>query len=111
MKTVVWILILAALGYLVYSLTLKPLTGELAEVRSLEKTFNLATDRYITSLRQAGEPGLTVIADPEFAERKVKEVRQRGAELLKSLREPKALARGQALQARIENFCKINQID
>jgi hypothetical protein len=110
-KAVVWILILAALGYLVYSLVLKPLTGELAEVRSLEKAFNRATDRYITALRQAGEPGLTVIADPEFAERKVKEVRQQTAELVKSLQEPKAVERARALQAKIENFCKINQID
>jgi hypothetical protein len=111
MKVLVWILILAALGYLVYSLALKPLTGELSGVRSLEKEFNRAADRYITSMRQAGEPGLTVIADPEFAERKVKEVRQRAAELLKSLREPKVKARARALQAKIDNFCRINQID
>jgi len=110
-KALVWILILAALGYLVYSLTLKPLAGELGQVRSLEKQFNRATDRYIVALRQAGEPGLTVIADPEFAERQVKAVRQRAAELLKSLQDPKAQARARALQAKIENFCKINQID
>ncbi|OGD20443.1 MAG: hypothetical protein A2W03_01875 [Candidatus Aminicenantes bacterium RBG_16_63_16] len=111
MKALVWILILAALGYLVYSLTLKPLAGELGDVRTLEKEFNRAADRYITSLRQAGEPGLTVIADPEFAERKVSDVRQQAAELLKSLQDPKALARARILQAKIENFCKINQID
>ena len=84
MKRVVWIVILGALGYFVYTLAIKPLSGELGEVRSLEKEFNRAADRYITSLRQAGEPGLTVIADPEFAERKVKDVRQQAAELLKS---------------------------
>lgn len=111
MKRVVWIVILGALGYFVYTLAIKPLSGELGEVRSLEKEFNRAADRYITSLRQAGEPGLTVIADPEFAERKVKDVRQQAAELLKSFQDPKALARARALQARIENFCKINQID
>jgi flagellar biosynthesis regulator FlbT len=110
-KTVVWILILAALGYLVYTLTLKPLAGEMGDVRTLEKEFNLDTDRYISSLRQAGEPGMPILSDPEFAERKVKEVRQRVAELLKSLREPKAQARARALQAKIDNFCKINQID
>jgi len=111
MKALVWILILAALGYLVYSLALKPLTGELSEVRSLEKAFNRAADRYITSMRQAGEPGLAVIADPEFAERQVREVRQRAVALLKTLREPKAQERVRTLQAKIENFCKINQID
>jgi hypothetical protein len=110
-KTLVWILILAAVGYLAYSVAVKPLAGELGEVRSLEKTFSHAVDRYITAMRQAGEPGLTVIADPEFAERKVKEMRQRAAELTNSLQEPKALARARALQAKIDNFCKINQID
>jgi hypothetical protein len=111
MKTIIWILILAAVGYLVYSYTLKPLAGELGDVRVLEKVFNRATDRYITSMRQAGEPGLTVIADPEFAERKVKEVRQQAVELVKTLHDPRAIARAQALQAKIDNFCKINQID
>lgn len=111
MKSVVWVLIFAAAGYLVYTLTLKPLAGELGEVRSLEKEFNRATDRYIASMRQGGEPGLAVIADPEFAERKVKEVRQKARELPKKLHDPKAIAHARALQAKIENFCKINQID
>jgi hypothetical protein len=110
-KSVIWILILGALGYFIYSTTLKPLTGELAEVRTLEKTFNHAADRYITSIRQAGEPGLTVIADPDFAERKVKEMRQLAGELFESLQEPKAKERARVLLAKIENFCKVNQID
>ena len=111
MKALIWIVILAAVGYVVYSYAVKPLAGELGAVRTLEKDFNRATDRYIASLRQAGEPGLAVIADPEFAERKVKEVRQRAAELLKSLQDPKAKARARLLQAKIENFCRINKID
>ncbi len=111
MKSVVWLLIFAAAGYLVYTLTLKPMAGELSEVRSLEKEFNRATDRYITSMRQAGEPGLAVIADPEFAERKVKEVLQKARELPKKLQDPRAIARARALEAKIENFCKLNKID
>ncbi len=111
MKNVVWILILAAAGYLAYSVALKPLAGELGEVRSLEKVYNQAVDRYITSMRQAGEPGLIVLADPEFAERKIREARTKADELVKSLREPRAIERAKALRAKIEDFCRTNQID
>jgi len=110
-KALVWILILGAIGYGVYTLALKPLSGELGEVRSLEKVYSRAADRYITSARQAGEPGLIVIADLDFAESKIKEARQKAGELVSSLREPKAQERARALLAKIENFCKINQID
>ncbi len=111
MKNLVWVLILAAAGYLVYTRAVKPLAGEFGAVRSQEKVFNQAVDRYLAAMRQAGEPGLTVIADPEFAERKVREARQRAAELVKSLRDPRAVARARALQAKIEEFCRVNRID
>lgn len=111
MKALVWLLILGALGYLAYTLAVKPVTGEEAAVRQLERVFNHAADRYITAIRQAGEPGLAVIADPDFAERKVKEVRQQVVDLLKSVQDPKARARALALQEKIETFCKTNAID
>lgn len=111
MKRIVWVLILAALGYVVYSATLKPISGEMRSVRSLEKEFNRSVDRYITSMRQAGEPGLTVIADPEFAERKVKDVRGEVEELMKNMQDQRAFDRARALHTKIQNFCRINQIE
>ena len=64
-------------------------------------------------MRQAGEPGLVVIADPEFAERQVSDVRQRTAELIKSLQDPKAIARARALLARYEDLwrARIDRLD
>lgn len=111
MKYIIWILILAALGYLVYTLAFKPVTGEMGAVRSLENEFNRSADRYIMSIRQAGEPGMPIIADPEFAERKVKDVREEVAELMKTMQNPKAFARARALYAKVQNFCKLNQIE
>jgi hypothetical protein len=111
MKFLVWVLILAALGYLVYSVTLKPVSGEVGTVRSLEREFNKSMDRYIAAIRQAGEPGMPILADPEFAERKVKDVRGEVEALLKNLQDPKARARATRLYAKIQNFCKVNQID
>jgi hypothetical protein len=111
MKFLVWILILAALGYLVYSVTLKPISGEMRTVRSLEKEYGRAADRYIASIRQAGEPGFAVIADPDFAERKVRDVRQKVEALMKNMQDSKAYARAKTLYAKIQNFCKLNQIE
>ena len=66
MKALVWILILGAIGYGVYTLALKPLTGELGEVRSLPEPQSLAAEsarlifsriRSICSLRSASSSG------------------------------------------------------
>jgi hypothetical protein len=111
MKWIAWILILAALGYLVYTLAFKPVTGELGAVRDLEREFTRSAERYLASLRQAGEPGMVVLADLEFAEKKVKDVRQQVIELMKNLKDPKAIARCWTLENKILEFCKRNQID
>jgi len=111
MKHFVWFVVLGALAYLFYSSAVKPASGEMGAVQSLEKAFNRSTDRYISAIRQAGEPGMVVLADPDFAERKVREVRQRVLDLMKNMRDEKALERAQALYAKIQDFCKLNQIE
>lgn len=111
MKRLTWLIILGVIAYLGYSNFVRTVSSEEAQVRDLEREFRRATDRYISSMRQAGEPGLVILADPETAERMVKEVRPKLIELMKTLTEEKAVARAQELENQILTFYKRNQID
>lgn len=111
MRKLVWLLILAVAGFLVYTYYFKSATEEEQQVRALEKEFNRAVDRYITAMREVAEPGVVVIADPEFAANKVKEVRDKVTELIKTLKEQKSIQRARELETRIRDFCRKNEID
>ena len=111
MKRLAWLLVLGGLAYLGYRHFVQTGSSEVAQVRSLEKEFRRATDRYITSMRQAGEPGLVILADPEAAERMVKEIRPKLQELKKTLTEEKAIARAQELENKVLTFFERHQID
>ena len=111
MKRLIWLLVLGGLVYLGYRHFVLTGSSEVAQVRSLEKEFRRATDRYITSMRQAGEPGLVILADPETAERMVKDVRPKLQELMKTLTEEKAIARAKELESQVLTFFERQQID
>lgn len=111
MKRLIWLLILGALAYLGYTCFVRTVSSEEAQVRELERQFRRATDRYISSMRQAGEPGLVILADPETAEKMLKDVRPRLQELMKRLTEEKAIARAQKLEDQILTFYRRHQID
>ncbi len=111
MKRLVWLVILGALGYLAYTQYVRTTSGEIAQVRHMEKEFNRAADRFISSMRGAGEPGLVVLAEPEKAEKMVKDVRVRLLELMKTLTEEKAIARARQLEERILTFFERHEID
>ena len=111
MKRLVWLIALGVLVYLGYSYFVKTISPEEAQVRDLEREFKRATDRYITAMRQGGEPGLVILADPETAERMVRDVRPKLQELMKKLTDEKAIARAQDLESRILDFCRRHQID
>jgi len=62
MKQLVWLAILGALAYFGYIHLIQTSSPEESSVRSLEKEFQRATDRYISAMRQAGEPGIVILA-------------------------------------------------
>ncbi len=111
MKRLVWLAIFGVVAYLGYTYLIQTSSPEESSVRSLEKEFQRATDRYINSMRQAGEPGIVILADPETAERMVKDVRLKLQESMKTLSNEKAIARAKKLESQILNFCERNQID
>jgi hypothetical protein len=111
MRFLIWVVILAVVAFLVYNHFFKAQSVEEDQVKQVEKEFNQSVDRYITAMREVGEPGVVVIAEPEFAIKKVQEVRLRLTELMKNLKEEKAIARAQKLETRIREFCSKNEID
>ncbi len=111
MKAFIWLLILVLAAFFGYQYYLKSISNEEQEVRQLEREFRRATDRFVTAMREAGEVGLAVIADPETAINKVKEVREKLRHLMSTLTEEKAISRARALEDRIINFCRRNEVD
>lgn len=110
MKKLFILIIILGAGYLAYDSFFKT-TPEEDAVRALEKEFQAATQNYIAANRQAAEPGLVVISDPEKAENQVKAVRNKLKELLPTLTEEKAIARAQELESKIQTFCEKNDIE
>ncbi|MGQ9802185.1 MAG: hypothetical protein ACUVRL_11065 [Candidatus Saccharicenans sp.] len=110
MKKLIFLVVLVVAGYLAYTNFFQT-SAEEKLVRSLEKEFQTATQNYITANRQAAEPGLVIISDPEKAENQVKEVRKKLKELIPTLTEEKAIARAQELENSIQTFCQKNDIE
>jgi len=110
MKKLIWIVILAAAGYIAYTQFFPQLSEEEKQVRELEKTFDGATKAFVGASSQLGEAGTAAIADPEAAVDKVKEVEQKLAGLKRSLTEETARVKAEELQSKIQNFYQKNQI-
>lgn len=110
MKKFIFLVLILAAGYLAYTSFFQS-SAEENLVRSLEKEFQTATQNYLAAHRQAAEPGLVILSEPEKAENLVKEVRKKLQELKPNLSEEKALARAQELENRIKNFCQKNDIE
>jgi len=110
MKRLVWLLVLAAVGYLAYLQFYPRPTVEERQVRELEKVFDGAIRAFVGASRQMGEPGMAAIADPEAAIEKIKEVEKKLAELMGNLQEEKALTKAEELEAKIKEFYRKNEI-
>jgi hypothetical protein len=110
MKRLVWLVILAAVGYLAYLQFYPHRTAEEQQVRELEEAFDDLTRAFVGASRQMGEPGLVAIADPEAVILKIKDVEKKLAELKGNLQEDKALAKAEELEAKIKAFYQKNEI-
>lgn len=111
MRKLIILIIIIPLGYFAFDLYMKNNTPEIKIVRTLEKEFHRAVDKYITAMRQATLPGLVVISEPERAENKIKEIRAKLQEIIVTLTEEKAIAKARKLEAEIKTFCQKNQIN
>ena len=111
MKYIILIIVLAVVGLLIYNFYLRQQSDEEAQVTTLEKAYRSAEEQYVASARQMGTPGLVVIADPEIAIKKIKNIQERLMILKKNLKEQTAIARARRLEEKIALFCQKNEID
>lgn len=110
-RFVIVILILAVAGYLAYTYISRPLSEEEQAVRDLEKRYDTASRAFAGSSRMSGMTGVDMSSGAEDAVKAVKRVRAELAELRPGLSEEKAVARAEALQVKIVEFYRINQLD
>jgi hypothetical protein len=110
MKKLIWIIILALVGYFVYAQFFKPLSEEEKEVKALEGRFATAQSQYLQSLRQMGSLGLDATADADDAIGAMKTAKKELLALRGNLTEEKALVRAEELEARIGEFFEKNDI-
>jgi hypothetical protein len=108
MKAVIWILILAAIGFAVYYYFFN-FTEEEQAVRDLEKEFKTAVGDFLRGGRMSATTGM--VTDIESAIRKVRQARKKLAELIPTLQEDKAIERAEKLKAEIEEFYKKNELE
>lgn len=110
MKKLVWLIILALVGYFVYTQFFKPLSDEEKEVKALEGRFAKGQSQYLQSLRQMGSLGLDATADADDAIGAMKTVRKELFALKGNLTEAEALVRAEELESRINEFFEKNDI-
>ncbi len=111
MKKLIWLVILGLIGYAAYSKLVRPASEEVSQVRELEREYRRGTNRFISSMRSAGEPGLVILADPETAIRMLRNIRRRLQELMGRLTEEEAIVRAQALENEILTFFRLHEIE
>lgn len=111
MKALVWIIILAIIGYFAYTQFFKPLSEEEQLVKDLDKQFNLATRQFVGAGRISGGTGLDTTSDAEIAVNKIKKIRKELADMRDALTEEKAIARADKLAAKIKDFYEKNDLD
>lgn len=111
MKALVWIIILAVIGYFAYTQFFGPLSEEEQLVKDLDKQFNLAARQFVGAGRLSGGTGLDMTSDAEMAVNKIKKVRKELESIEDTLTEEKAIERAEKLDAKIKNFYEKNDLD
>ncbi len=111
MKRLIWVLVLAIIGYVAYTQFVTPLSEQAKEVKLLEKKFNTATADYVRAVRTAGEIATVSLPSAEDAIRTIKKVKADLESLKKRLTEEDAISRAEKLEAKIKEFYRQNDLD
>jgi gas vesicle protein len=110
MRVLIWILIIAVIGFLAYNYFYSTSSEEEKQVKDLEKRFNTAVEQYVRAVRTTAEIAMATVSDSDEAVRKVKKVKKELEELKKRLKEEDALTRVKKLEEKIMEFYSRNEI-
>jgi hypothetical protein len=106
-KAFLIIVLIALAAFLIYRQVHPPASAEELKVRAVEDRFTAASSRFMGNA--AG--GLAVGLDSaEAAVVEVQKVRSELGRLMETLKEDKAIARAEALKAKVDEFCRKNDI-
>jgi hypothetical protein len=106
-KAFLVILLIAIAAFFVYKQTHKPATAEELAVKGVEERFLAASNKFISAAGGGLPAGLD---EAESAVVQVQRVRNELIRLRKTLTEDKAIAMAEALQTKVDEFCRKNEI-
>ena len=111
MKRLIWVLVIAIIGYIAYTQFVTPLSEEAMDVKQLEKKFNTASTDFVRAVRTASEIATVSLHSAEDAIRAIKKVKADLDSLKKRLKEEDAIKRAEKLEAKIKEFYRQNDLD
>jgi hypothetical protein len=106
-KAFLVILLIAVAVFFIYKQTHKPLSEEELKVKAVEERFIAASSQVMGSAAGGAAAGLDVI---EAAAIQVQKTRAELVRLGQVLTEPKAILKAEELKAKIDEFCRKNDI-
>lgn len=110
MRAIVIILIVAVIGFLVYTAFFS-LTEEEKMVKALEDEFDDAVGNFLRAGRTMAGTGLDTTSDVDDAVRKIKKTEKELQELMSRLTEDAAKEKAEKLKGKIKEFSLKNDID
>lgn len=108
-KALVVLLLIAAAGYFVYERLGESPSPEMQQVKNLTKQYEGIVSAFSSAQSRAGLVGDSIFDAGSAAARMV-QVRNDLADLRRRLTEEKAIAKADALAAKVEEFCQKNGI-
>jgi hypothetical protein len=106
-KAFLVILLIAIAAFLIYKQTHQPASDEELKVKAIEETFSAASSRFIGGAASGRPDGLDAV---DAAAVEVQKIRNALTRLVPTLTEDKAIRKAEELQAKIEEFCRKNDI-
>jgi hypothetical protein len=106
-KAFLVILLIAIAGFFIYKQAHRPATAEELAVKGVEDRFSAASNKFISAAGGGLSAGLD---EAESAVVEVQRVRAELGRLRKTLTEDKAIALADALKAKVDEFCRKNDI-
>jgi hypothetical protein len=107
-----WILFLAvAAGSFFFACGGGPSSDEELRVKAVGDGFTAAASDFVKASRAMGGLGMDTTADAEGAVVEIKKIRAELADLTKTLTEEEAIRMAGELKARIDDFCRKNDIE
>ena len=110
MRILIWIIVLAVIGFFAYNYFHSALSEEEKQVKELEKKFNAGVEQYVRAVRTTAEIAMATLSDSDDAVRKVKNVKKELEELKNRLKEEDALKKAEKLEERISEFYRKNEL-